>query len=84
MEHHTDIWHMLGFLGVIVVVLLKDRIQMQPRDKELFAQVKALEVRMIAQENRRIPPDWFEARVGKLEEAITDLTKSCIAHQQRE
>ena len=56
---------------------------MQPRDKELYAQIKALEVRMQAQEARQIPPAWFEKRVTKLEEAITDLTRSCIAHQQQ-
>lgn len=98
MESHTDVWHMIGFLSVMLVVLFKDRLQnskhlamteahiqmiIKGSETQILERLQALEVRLQVQEQRKIPPDWFESKVDNLEKAMHELTKNCIAHRER-
>ena len=82
MPSHTDIFHIIGFIGLLVVMLIKDRLgRRNGYDYKLYERLASVEERLAIQEKREIPPHWFEEKVKGIEAAVHDLGRNCLAHQ---
>ena len=72
--------HIIGFVIIILVVLLKDRLSQRQNAKievSVIERLASLEARMRTQESREIPPPWFKEQVDAIKHAVDRLCETC-------
>ena len=74
--------HYIGFLAVVLIVLVKDRLASRRQDgidTNIYERLASLEARIKIQEERRIPPEWFQEQVADIKHAVDALRATCPA-----
>ena len=82
-----DFAHYIGFVAVVLVVLLKDRLASSrnaSKETSLYERLASVEARLKIQEERRIPPEWFQNQVADIKHSVDALRASCPAANQND